>query len=67
MFSLPDHASLSWYRSGKFVRVVRYGCALWAIKELVAKSGRNPYDFALHSFRTGEATTFRPEEAYRNE
>ena len=54
---LPDHAPLSSYRCGKSVRVVRYGRALRAIKELVAKSGRNPDEFALHSLRIGGATT----------
>ena len=55
--SLPDHAPLSSYRSGKSVRVVRYGRALRTTKELVAKSGRNPDEFALHSLRIGGVTT----------
>ena len=37
--SLPDHATVSSNRSAKSVRVVRYGRALRAIKELLAKSG----------------------------
>ena len=49
------------------VRVVRYGRALRAIKELVAKSGRNPDEFALHSLRIGGATTLGAGETYRNE
>ena len=53
----PDHAPLSSFRCGKAVRVVRYGRALRAIKEVVAKSGRNPDEFALHSLRIGAATT----------
>ena len=55
--SLPDNAPLSSYRSGKSIRMVRHGHALRAIKEIVAKSGRSPDEFALHSLRTGEATT----------
>ena len=55
--SLPDHAPVSSYRCGKSVRVVRYGRALRAIKELVARFGRNPDEFALHSLRIGGATT----------
>ena len=54
---LPDHAPLSSYRCGMSSRVVRYGRALRAIKELVAKSGRNPDEFALHSLRIGGVTT----------
>ena len=55
--SFPDHAPLSSYRSDKSIRVVTYGRALRAIKELVAKSGRYPDEFALHSLRIGEVTT----------
>ena len=54
---LPDHGPLSSYQCGKDVRVVRYGRALRAIKEVVAESGRNPNEFALHSLRIGGATT----------
>ena len=53
--SLPNHALLS-YR-GKSSSLVRYGRALRAIKELVAKSGPNPDELALHSLHIGEATT----------
>ena len=55
--SFPDHAPLSSYRSDKSIRVVTYGRALRAIKELVARFGRNPDEFALHSLRIGGATT----------
>ena len=55
--SLPDHAPFSSYRSGKFVRVVRYGRALRAMKELIATSDRNVDVFALHPLRVGGATT----------
>ena len=55
--SLPGHAPLSSYRCDKSVRVVRYSPALRAIKQLVAKSGRNPDEFALHSLRIGGTTT----------
>ena len=54
---LLHHAPLASYRVGSSVRVVRYGRALRAVKEVVAKSGRNPDEFALHSLRIGEATT----------
>ena len=54
--SLPDHAPLSSYRSDKSVRVVRYGRILRAIKELMAKSGQNLDEFALHSLRIFGAT-----------
>ena len=65
--SLPDHAPLASYRLGSSVRVVRYrrlgspvlvvryGRALRAVKEVVAKSCRNPDEIALHSFRIGGA------------
>ena len=47
---LCDHAPLASYRFGSFVRVMRYGRALRAVKDVVArKSSRNPDDFALHS------------------
>ena len=36
---------------------MRYGRALRAVKEVVAESGRNPDEFALHSLRIGGATT----------
>ena len=52
----PDHAPLSSCRCGKAVRVVRYGRALRAVKEVVAKSGRNPDEFALHSLNARGAT-----------
>ena len=48
--SLPEHAPIASYRSGKSVRVLRYGRALRAIKELMAKSGLNLDEFALHAF-----------------
>ena len=65
--SLPDHAPLASYRLGSSVRVVRYGrlgspvkimrygWALRAVKEVVAKSRRNPDEVALHSLRIGGA------------
>ena len=59
--SLPDHAPLS------SVRVVRYSRALRVIMKLVAKSGRNPDEFALHSLRIGGATTLAAGRTYRNE
>ena len=53
---LPDRAPVASYRFGSSVRVVRYGRALRAVKEVVAESGRNPDEFALHSLRMGGAT-----------
>ena len=50
--SLPDHASLSSYRSGKSVRVVRCDRALRAMTELMDKPCRNPDGYAPHSLRT---------------
>ena len=54
---LSDRTPLASYRYGSSVRVVRYGRALRAVKEAVAKSGHNPDEFALHSLRIGGATT----------
>ena len=53
----PDHAHLSAYRRVKAVRAVRYGRAFRATNEVVKKSGRNPEEFALHSWRVGGAAT----------
>ena len=47
--TLPDGAPLSSYRIGRDVKVLKYGQALQAFRELVKKSGRDPKDFALHS------------------
>ena len=55
--SLPLQPLLSSYLSGKSVRVARYRRALRAIKKLVAKSGRNPDELALHVLPVGGATT----------
>lgn len=55
---VPEHAPLSAYRCGKAVRkAVRHGRAFRAIKQVVAKSGRNPEEVALHSLPIGGATT----------
>ena len=53
---LSNHAALSSYGSGNSVRM-KYSRARRAIKELVAKSGRSPDEFSLHSLRIGGATT----------
>ena len=53
----PDHDLLALYRFGSSVRVVRYGRALRAVKDVVAKKVRNPDQRALHSLRIGGATT----------
>ena len=50
--TLPDDAPLSSYRIGREVRVLKYGQALQASREIVNKSGRDPKDFALHSLRS---------------
>ena len=68
----PDHAPLSSCRCGKAVRVVRYGRALRAVKEVVTRSGRNPDEFALHSLNIRGATTLaagedRSEDAVQRE
>ena len=55
--TLPDDAPLSSYRSGREVKVLRYGEALRAFREVVKKSGHEPKDFALHSLRIGGAST----------
>ena len=69
--SLPDHAPLASYRLGSSVRVVRYrrlgspvsvvryGRALRAVKEVVAKSRRNPDEIVLHSLRIGGSSRTR--------
>ena len=45
--SLPDHAPLASYRLGSSVGVVRYGRALRAVQEVVAKSRRNPDEISI--------------------
>ena len=55
--SLHDHAPLALYRNGKSVRALRYGRSLRAIKELMAKSGLNLDEFALHALRIFGPTT----------
>ena len=55
--TLPDEAPLSSYRIGRDVKVLKYGQALQAFREIVKKSGRDPKDFALHSLRIGGAST----------
>ena len=65
--SHADHAPLASFRLGSsvkivkygrlgsLVRVVRYGRALREVKEVLAKSRRNPDEIALHSLRIGGA------------
>lgn len=43
-------------RSGREDKVVKYGQALRAFREIIKKSGRDPKDFALHLLRIGEAS-----------
>ena len=53
----PDHASFSSYPSGIAVIMIRYDRALRAVKKVVAKSSRNPDEFAVHSLLIGGAAT----------
>ena len=55
--SLPENAPLSSNYTVKSVRMVRYGRTLRAIEELVAKFGRHPDEFSLHSMRIGGEIT----------
>ena len=50
--SVLDHAPPA---LGSSVRIVRYCRVLQAVKEVVAKSRRNPDENALHSLRSGGA------------
>ena len=55
--SLPASALLFSYNCGKSVRVLRYGHALRAFRDIVvANAGRRPEHFPLHSLRIGRAT-----------
>lgn len=54
--ALPERAPLASYRSDNGVRVWGYGQAMRALREIVAQSGRNPDEFALHSLRIGGAS-----------
>ena len=71
--SLPEHAPLTLCRNGKSERVLRDDRALRAIKELIAKSGLNLDEFALHALRIFRATTraagedIEPSESKRGE
>ena len=55
--SLLASAPISSYNCGKSVRVLRYGHALQAFRDIVANAGRRPEHFSLHSLRIGGATT----------
>ena len=55
--TLPDDAPLSSYRIGRQVKVLKYGQAPQACREIVKKSGSDPKDFVLHSLRIGGAST----------
>ena len=58
---------LSSYRIGREVKVLKYGQALQAFRELVNKSGRDPKDFALHSLRIGGASILAAGGRFRKE
>lgn len=64
---ISDYTPLPSYRCGKAVGVERYGRALQAIREVVAKSGRNPKQFALNSLRIGGATSLVAGGGFRND
>ena len=55
--SLPASTPLSSYNCGKSVRVLRYGLALRAFRDIVANAGHRPEHFSLRSLRIGGATT----------
>ena len=55
--TLPDDAPLFSNRIGREVKVLKYGQALQAFREMVKKSGRDPKDSALHSLRIGGGST----------
>ena len=51
--TLPDHAPLSSYRDGRYVKVFGRKKGTKCLREIVEKSGRDPKHFALHSLRIG--------------
>ena len=53
---LPDHAPLASFGRDSSARVVRYGRVLPVVEKVVAKSRRNPNEFALHSLPIGGET-----------
>ena len=65
--TLPDDTPLSSYRIGRDVKILKYGQALQAFREIVKKSGRVPKDFALHSLRIGRASTLAAGGRFRRE
>ena len=65
--TLPDDAPLSSYRIGREVKVLKYGQALQAFREIAKKSGRDPKDFALHSLRIGGVPPLRLGGRFRRE
>ena len=54
--NLPSAAPLASYRHSENVAVRTYEQALRALREVVAESGQDPEDFALHSLRIGGAS-----------
>ncbi|CAN0442833.1 unnamed protein product [Pylaiella littoralis] len=58
--TLPEDAPLSSCRSGREVKVLKYGQALQAFRGIVKKSGRDPKDFALHSLPIGGSDSYKP-------
>ena len=54
--NLPSTAPLASYRQSEHLAVWTYGQALRALREVVAESGQDPAEFALHSLRIGGAS-----------
>ena len=54
--NLPSAAPLASYRQSEKVAVWTYGQALRALREVVAASGQDPAEFALHSLWIGGAS-----------
>ena len=51
--NLPSSVPLASYRQSEHVTVWTYEQALRALREVVAESGQDPEEFALHSLRIG--------------
>ena len=65
--SLPEHAPLALCRDGKSVRVLRYGRALLAIKELMAKSRPARVAYLWSDDMRGRRRHIEPSESKRGE
>ena len=54
--NLPRAAPLASYHQSEHLAVWSFGQALRALREVVAESGQDPAEFALHSLRIGGAS-----------